>query len=38
VCYRKSPACTGFAVLVLGISLTAAQSERRQQFDVPAFC
>jgi SAM-dependent methyltransferase len=28
-------ACVGFAVLVLGVSLAAPQSERRRQFDVP---
>src|SRR6516165_955947 len=33
--YRKSTACSGLAVLVLGVSLAAAQSERRRQFDVP---
>ena len=33
--YRKSTACAGFAVLVVGVSLAAAQSERRRQFDVP---
>src|SRR5215469_96994 len=33
---RKPTACAGFAVLVLGVSLAAAQSgERRRQFDVP---
>jgi hypothetical protein len=34
--YRKSTACASFAVLVLGVSLAAAQSsERKRQFDVP---
>jgi ribosomal protein L11 methylase PrmA len=33
--YRKSTACSGLAVLVLGVSLAAAQSERRRQFDTP---
>src|SRR5215469_9808113 len=33
--YRKSTACAGFAVLVLGVSLAAPQSERKRQFDVP---
>ena len=33
--YRKSTVCGGFALLVLGVSLAAAQSERRRQFDVP---
>jgi precorrin-6B methylase 2 len=33
--YRKSTACAGFAVLVLGVSLAAAQSSQRRQFDVP---
>src|SRR6516225_9285681 len=33
--YRKSSACAGFALLVLGVSLAAPQSERRRQFDVP---
>jgi hypothetical protein len=33
--YQKSTACTSFAVLVVGVSLAAAQSERRRQFDVP---
>src|SRR6516165_8303378 len=33
--YRKSTACSGLAVLVLGVSLAAAQRERRRQFDVP---
>jgi precorrin-6B methylase 2 len=34
--YRKSNACVGFAVLVLGVSLAAAQTgEQRRQFDVP---
>ena len=33
--YRKSTACAGFALLVLGVSLAAAQSERKRQFDVP---
>ena len=32
--YRKSTACAGLAVLVLGVSLAAAQTERRQ-LDVP---
>ena len=34
MCYRKSTACAGLAVLVLGVSLAAAQTERRQ-LDVP---
>jgi ribosomal protein L11 methylase PrmA len=34
--YRKATACAGFAVLVLCVSLAAAQSgERRRQPDVP---
>ena len=33
--YRKSTACAGFALLVLGVSLAAPQSERKRQFDVP---
>jgi precorrin-6B methylase 2 len=33
--YRKLTACAGFALLVLGVSLAAPQSERRRQFDVP---
>ena len=33
--YRKSTRCPGFALLVLGVSLAAPQSERRRQFDVP---
>ena len=33
--YRKSTACAGFALLALGVSLAAPQSERRRQFDVP---
>jgi len=33
--YRKSTACAGFALLVLGVSLAAAQSERKRQFNVP---
>ena len=33
--YQKSTACGGLAVLVLGVSLAAPQSERRRQFDVP---
>jgi precorrin-6B methylase 2 len=33
--YRKSTVCAGFALLVLGVSLAAAQSERTRQFDVP---
>jgi galactokinase len=33
--YRKATARAGFALLVLGISLAASQSERRRQFDVP---
>ena len=33
--YRKSAACAGFAALVLGFWLAAAQSERRRQFNVP---
>jgi precorrin-6B methylase 2 len=34
--YRKAAACAGFAVLVLGASLAAAQSSQpRRQFDVP---
>ena len=34
--YRKATACVGFAVLVLGVSLAAAQSgQQRRQFDVP---
>src|SRR5215469_13354231 len=33
--YRKLTACASFAVLVVGVSLAAAQSERRRQFDVP---
>jgi hypothetical protein len=33
--YRKLTACAGFAVLVLGVSLAAAQTEGRRQFDVP---
>ena len=33
--YRKLTACAGLAVLVLGVSLAAAQSEQRRQPDVP---
>ena len=33
--YRKLAACAGFALLVLGVSLAAPQSERKRQFDVP---
>ena len=33
--YRKSTGGVSFAVLVLFVSLAAAQSERRRQFDVP---
>jgi precorrin-6B methylase 2 len=33
--YRRAIASAGFALLVLGVSLAAAQSERRRQFDVP---
>jgi SAM-dependent methyltransferase len=34
--HRKAAACTGFAVLVIGVSLAEAQSrEQRRQFDVP---
>src|SRR5215469_4594605 len=34
--YPKSAACAGFAGLVLGVSMAAAQSgERRREFDVP---
>jgi precorrin-6B methylase 2 len=34
--YRKSTACAGLVVLVLGVSLAAAQtSQQRRQFDVP---
>ena len=35
--YRKATARAGFALLVLGISLAASQSERRRKFDVPQF-
>jgi hypothetical protein len=31
--YRKSTACAGFALLALGVSLAAPQSERKRQFD-----
>src|SRR5215472_12341103 len=33
--HRKLTACAGFAVLVLGVSLAVAQSDRKRQFDVP---
>jgi ribosomal protein L11 methylase PrmA len=33
--YRRSTACAGFAVLVLGVSLAAAQTEQRRQPGVP---
>jgi ubiquinone/menaquinone biosynthesis C-methylase UbiE len=34
--YRTATACAGFAVLVLGVSLAAAQiGQQRRQFDVP---
>jgi len=34
--YRKSTACVGFAILILGVSQTAAQrGERKRQPDVP---
>jgi precorrin-6B methylase 2 len=33
--YRKVTAFAGFALLVLGVSLAAPQSERSRQFDVP---
>ena len=34
--YRKATACAGLAVLVLGVSLAAAQSSlQRRQPDVP---
>ena len=34
--YRKSTACVGFAMLILGVSQAAAQrGERKRQPDVP---
>ena len=35
--YRKSGACVAFAVLVVGVSLPAAQSERRGSSTFPTF-